>query len=163
MNAARLREIEKGLKSPANKVYDVIPIQECWDAQKIQMELNRIGRPVERHNINGCLKLLREYGLIKESSTAMGHYCKVLPAEVEKESKDRKVIQMKKVEEAKADVSDSMAVLSELAARLRSTGEVLAQLADAVEDAALRIEQEKQADAEALRKLKVLKELFAGS
>jgi hypothetical protein len=163
MNAARLREIEKGLKPPANKVYEVIPIQECWDAQKIQMELTRIGKSVERRNIDGSLKLLREYGLIKESSSAMGHYRKVLPVEVEKEAKEKKVIQMKKVEEAKADVSDSMVVLSELAAKLRITAEGLGKLAEAVEDAALRIEQEKQADAEAMRKLKVLKELFAGS
>lgn len=66
MNAAKLTRLEGGLTTVARKVLDAVPIQEPWEKQTIVMELRRTGVATSVDIIEGCLRSLKDRGLVKE-------------------------------------------------------------------------------------------------
>lgn len=171
MSAQRLAAVERGLNGMERKVLEVVPMQESWNAKAIQGELHRLGKPLEIKQLAGCLRSLRDVGLIKLN--ADGEYIRVAverPLAVKapfpglapvQAQPERETMTLKAAPATCADPSlaaakvDFMAVLAKKAARLRLE-------ADALDELALAIgEREQQHEAE-VATLKQLRELLKG-
>ncbi|TYK74342.1 hypothetical protein FSY45_19455 [Comamonas sp. Z1] len=170
MSAQRLAAVERGLNGMERKVLEAVPMQEPWNAKAIQGELHRLGKPMEIKQLAGCLRSLRDAGLIKLNAT--GEYIRVAverPRAAKAPFPSTPPIQAKAEREtmtltaapAPAACAESpakvdfMAVLAKKAARLR-------QEADALDELALAIgEREQQHEAD-LAKFKQLRELLKG-
>ena len=171
MSAQRLAAVERGLNGMERKVLEVMPMQESWNAKAIQGELHRLGKPLEIKQLAGCLRSLRDVGLIKLN--ADGEYIRVaverplavkaafpglapVQAQPERETMTSKAAPAACAEPSLAAAKvDFMAVLAKKAARLRLE-------ADALDELALAIgEREQQHEAE-VATLKQLRELLKG-
>lgn len=170
MSAQRLAAVERGLNGMERKVLEVVPMQESWNAKAIQGELHRLGKPLEIKQLAGCLRSLRDVGLIKLN--ADGEYIRVaverplavkapfpglapVQAQPERETMTLKAAPAPAAcAESPAKV-DFMAVLAKKAARLRLE-------ADALDELALAIGEREQKHEEDLAKFKQLRELLKG-
>ena len=67
MNATRYNAITDGLSSVARKVLTCVPIKDSWSVTQIHSELTRsTSSHLDRHTLLGCLKALKDSGLVKE-------------------------------------------------------------------------------------------------
>lgn len=173
MSVQRLAAIERGLNGMERKVLEAVPMQEPWGAKAIQQELHRLGKPLEIKQLAGCLRGLRDAGLIKLD--AKGEYIRVVverplavkepfPSKAPIQAKPEREIMTLKAFPAPATGAepplaavkvDFMAVLAKKAARLRQEANELDELALAIG------EREQQHDAD-LAKFKQLRELLKG-
>lgn len=172
MSAQRLAAVERGLNGMERKVLEAVPMQEPWNAKSIQGELHRLGKPMEIKQLAGCLRSLRDAGLIKLNAT--GEYIRVaverprtakapFPSTTTMQAKPEREIMTLTAAPAPAPADcaespakvDFMAVLAKKAARLR-------QEADALDELALAIGEREQKHEEDLAKFKQLRELLKG-
>lgn len=156
MTAARIRLLENQQSGVAKKVYAAVPINEIWPVKQIAFELQRQGVARDISIVEGCLKSLRDTGLIKEASP--GHFQRVKPrAESEPTKKEPTM--------ATTPVSSSQAVdpvdkLAAIGTKLRGLSQMFVELANDIDEAALALDEKASGNDEELAKLRQLKGLL---
>lgn len=150
MNHQRAMSVLDNQTTLAQKVFKAVPIQDWWTVHQIFLEFNRqTGQPQTRQAIGGCLRTLREAGLIDESGNDK-YRSAVKPAPV------KKAEPMGQIDDKKAPVPPSLVErLMAQAQKLRDQAEHLDLLAMEIDD---EITKAGQAGNE---KLKLLRELLA--
>jgi hypothetical protein len=68
MSEARHKQVLESQTPTAKKVYAVVPISEPWSSKQICTELMRTGKSLDLPAVQGCLKTLRNAGLIAETA-----------------------------------------------------------------------------------------------
>lgn len=69
LNQAQYDSKLASVNAIARKVLQSVPIQESWSRQKIKAEMHRVTQAtIDGRTIDGCLRVLRETGLIRETS-----------------------------------------------------------------------------------------------
>lgn len=170
MTPSRMESKLRGQTAIAQKVFEVVPIQEAWSAVEIASALVRATRSsMDLRVLQGCLRALCESGLISEAQT--GRYrrraiAKDVPADIANPS--TKVTVTKKesaVPEAKP--KSPIDLLSSLSARLTALrAHVDAEtkaIASEIETAALSIEEGIEQTAAEANKFKQLQQLLQGA
>lgn len=160
MNESRMQELERGLNNQAQKVLDVVPIEEPWEAKKIQLELARLNKHTERRVIDGCLVHLISMSLVKEPKP--GHFQRVASKPKVEAASPIKVVPALQPPRAVAPSPVAPEPLDEFGAcavALRQLSIDASKLADRIEAAALAAEDRVQvhlADSTKLRQLQAL-------
>ncbi|MGF6166324.1 hypothetical protein ABIE16_005648 [Pseudomonas sp. 2725] len=165
MNAAKQQNMLAGQSSLARKVFQVVPIQERWSAHDIfnslmVSEATGAQFPAVRRGLGE----LKEAGLIREPVN--GHFQRTaitikFPREqsMSKETKPA-VIAINKTE---VSALDTLAVLSgEVISFAEEVGQRMKKLAARIEEVALSVEAERETNADALEKFKLLQSLLKG-
>lgn len=169
---SRLAAVERGLNGMERKVLECVPMQEQWTAKAIQQELHRLGKPLEIQQLAGCLRSLRDVGLIKLSPT--GEYTRIVverPRVAKAAFPEKPSLQAKtegqtvtakpttapaaKTEHVATGKVDLMAMLAKKAAGLRKE-------ADALDELALLIGEREQQHESELARFNQLRELLKG-
>lgn len=153
ISETKYKERIRNLSSIATKVFSAVPISEPWSMSRIFAEMRRAGGTTRDERIVcGCLNSLKEAGLIEEPEPSIFIRCKVRPSKselvVEPKEKEPTPMPSPIVKQPRAP----LAILSELATRCKS-------LADAIETAALEIDEyvaAKDVDAGKLKQLQAL-------
>ncbi|WP_321799720.1 hypothetical protein [Burkholderia sp. BCC1988] len=152
MTPAKYQAAVSGLSAIAKKVLDMVPIQEAWSRSEIAGHLLRVTKSSpDAAVIDGCLRRLKDAGLIREPSR--GRYQRI-------EVREREVLKVPDQRtEQTAAAADEQAVLpidilSKIAERARSIATDLVMLASDIETAALTIEQGNAENAANLEKLR---------
>lgn len=157
MNAAKIADKLSGQTSVAQKVFGAVPVSEPWEVYQIHAELRRQGSHADRSVIDACLMQLIDSKLVKRVGQKPYRFVRVERAST-KNNEDAKVIPMKDESpklQAVAAPSDPLSKLANLAASLRN-------IANAIEETALEIEQARSAEADKLDKLHQLQALLKG-
>jgi hypothetical protein len=165
MNAAKQQNMLAGQSSLARKVFQVVPIQERWSAHDIfnslmVSEATGAQFPAVRRGLGE----LKEAGLIREPVN--GHFQRTaitikFPREqsMSKETKPA-VIAINKTE---VSALDTLAVLSgEVISFAEEVGQRMKKVAARIEEVALSVEAERETNADALEKFKLLQSLLKG-
>lgn len=156
MTAARIRLLESQQSGVAKKVYDAVPLNEIWSIKQIVHELQRQGVARDISIVQGCLKSLKDTGLIKEASP--GCFQRVKPrAEPEPAKKDLIMATMPASSSQPVDPVDKLAAIG---TKLRGLAQTFAQLADDIDEAALALDEKASGNDEELAKLRQLKGLL---
>lgn len=172
----------QGMRSICARVHRAVPINEAWHIRDILREIVRQGgTPIEMHNLAGTLSNLKDSGLVSEpepkhfrSTVRIGE----IKIEDEEESssmpraianpvlKPEQAAEVIKPTPAKPAALDQLASLAnELASfadTLRHGLARVAQIASELEEVALSIEHEREADQALLAKARRLTEALDG-
>lgn len=159
MSAAKKLEIaESALSSIARKVLHATPMNKPWTTHQISGELVRVGCKQDHRTVAGCLSLLKERGLVRE--TEPGWWVRVQAKK--RPEPELVVIQaqpdapQEPEETAKVEIGERLAGL---AGQARGLAAQVMEMATAIEDAALDLEEkihQMEADTEKLRQLQTL-------
>jgi len=165
MNAAKQQNMLAGQSSLARKVFQVVPIQERWSAHDIFNSLMvSEATGAQFPAIRRGLGELKEAGLIREPVN--GHFQRTaLTIKSPREQRMPKEIQSAVLTIKKADASalDTLAVLSgEVISFAEEVGQRMKKLAARIEEVALSVEAERETNADALEKFKLLQSLLKG-
>jgi hypothetical protein len=165
MNAAKQQNMLAGQSSLARKVFQVVPIQERWSAHDIfnslmVAEATGAQFPAVRRGLGE----LKEAGLIREPVN--GHFQRTaitikFPREqsMSKETKPAVIA----INKAEVSALDTLAVLSgEVISFAEEVGLRMKKLAARIEEVALTVEAERETNADALEKFKLLQSLLKG-
>ncbi|WP_085725743.1 hypothetical protein [Pseudomonas sp. R37(2017)] len=165
MNAAKQQNMLAGQSSLARKVFQVVPIQERWSAHDIfntlmVAETTGAQFPAVRRGLGE----LKDAGLIREPVN--GHFQRtaitITPSREQIMSKDTKPAVATTVK-PEGSALDTLAVLSgEVISFAEEFGQRLKKLAARIEEVALSVEAEREVNAEALDKFKLLQSLLKG-
>lgn len=165
MNHARFSAIYSGLTSVAKKVYEAVPIAEYWPAAKIIYEMDRLNIHVDHSVVRGCLRSLKEAGLIMEVNK-QGEFKRVpvrMPASktktVEEEEMNNKNTAPATCHPKKTTPMDALGELAQRAVRM---ADMLKDLASDISDAAVEIQAQLEAGDEDVQKLRQLQTLLKG-
>jgi hypothetical protein len=161
MSAARFREILNGQTAIARKVFEATPIAEAWAAFEIQTVMQRTTLTrMDLRTFQGCLKSLRESGLITEPRA--GYFQRVTPKEEKRMSyQPEKTAQAMPPPPGPKTAQDGTGgLLAELSARGRKLAQSINEFADDIDAAAAVIVEEAASNAESLRKLNQLQSLL---
>jgi hypothetical protein len=165
MNAAKQQNMLAGQSSLARKVFQVVPIQERWSAHDIfnslmVAEATGAQFPAVRRGLGE----LKEAGLIREPVN--GHFQRTaVTIKSPREQSMSKETQSAVMTIKKADASalDTLAVLSgEVISFAEEVGLRMKKLAARIEEVALSVEAERETNADALEKFKLLQSLLKG-
>lgn len=170
MTPNRFAAIASGMTGVAKKVLEAVPMNEPWDAGRVRQEVRRLGHQMESHIIDGCLRALREGGLIRESSPGCYVRVAVRPKLVHQAVASNEDAVSQEEEAASAGpvsgkpLGEWTAVdrLANLAHELRILRDALESTAKSIEDIALDIEADAGANTEAAEKLAALQKLLKG-
>lgn len=158
MTPSKQAALLQGLPGVARKVFDTVPIQDDWEPIQIQTTLRVL---------RGCLRALKEAGLVKE--TSHGRFRRVdvrTPAanQKDKEPPMAKAINTRVSQQpapAPTPADQDIELFATLASEMNSLADEfsssLKKLAGRLEEAALAAEQRRErlaADVEAVRKFK---------
>lgn len=159
MTPAKHEILMQGQTGIAKKVYECVPIQEPWSDFQIMSHLQRTtGSKPDVRVFQGCLKNLRESGLIRQIGTNNYQRISVAQKQPEKPAPAAKEI----VEVAAKDTKKAvpLEMLGELANEIVGMAKHLQGLAKRVEDVALAVEQERELSAKDLEMVRHLKALM---
>jgi hypothetical protein len=154
MNPKRAQSLQAGLTSVSAKVYNCVPIETEWTAAQIQSELFRQGVNRDRRVVEGCLANLLADSLIREPHPGVftrtivrekGKLSIVAPVE---EFADTTPVTIKE-EEMRTPID----ILTDLTVMARN-------LVQAIEAAAIEIEEQFNSNSEETKKLKQLQQLL---
>lgn len=134
MNQSQANKVLESQTAMARKVMKAVPIQEYWSLHQIKLELERLGTPAQTHVIGGCLRSLKEVGLVKQDSYDQYRSC-VKPIRILKEE----------IVEPKKEVARPLSFPE----RLLAKAEALRAEANELEALAMQAEEELKAAAEA--------------
>lgn len=160
MNKTRFDAIYSGLTSIAQKVDRAVPITEEWPTSQIHSELVRLGANTDRKILQGCLKSLMDAGLVTESA---GKYYRRV------EVRNRAASSTSPAPEPEIEAPPTPAPaapttpfgkLAALAAKARELAKSLHELAEEIENAALDVEAQAEANSAELQKVKQLKAIL---
>ncbi|HDR9163629.1 TPA: hypothetical protein QDB28_004033 [Burkholderia vietnamiensis] len=136
----------------ARKIFEGVPIQDSWTANKIVTELTRMGGStrVDFRTAQGCLDSLKDAGLIKEPQR--GLFQRVMPREretislpasaqaapsLDPQAREPKIT----ITPPATDESTPISILGGIASALRTQAAELIQIADKIDTAAIGIEE----------------------
>jgi hypothetical protein len=165
MNAAKQQNMLAGQSSLARKVFQVVPIQERWSAHDIFSSLivsdaSGAQFPAVRRGLGE----LKEAGLIREPVN--GHFQRTaVTIKSPREQSMSKPTQPAATTIQKAETSalDTLAVLSgEVISFADEVGLRMKKLAARIEEVALSVEAERETNADALKKFKLMQSLLKG-
>jgi len=165
MKTAKLTAMLQGQTCIARKVFEAVPIQEAWTASQIKNALhNNEASGADLHVIRGCLRELKESGLIREPENGLFRRNEIKTAiDHHKEIPMTRTTSLKSVDAPEVQKT-SLERMSELSAHLKTLGEsfntALQSIATQLEDVALSIEQEREHNSVNLDKLKQLQSLL---
>ena len=165
MNAAKQQNMLAGQSSLARKVFQVVPIQERWSAHDIfnslmVTETTGAQFPAVRRGLGE----LKEAGLFREPVN--GHFQRTaVTIKSPREQNMSKPTQpaAKSIQKAETSALDTLAVLSgEVISFAEEVGLRMKKLAARIEEVALSVEAERETNADALKKFKLLQSLLKG-
>lgn len=165
MNAAKQQNVLAGQTSLARKVFRVVPIQERWSAHDIfnslvAAEATGAQFPAVRRGLGE----LKEAGLIREPVN--GHYQRTaitIKPPREQSMSQETTSAVVAIKNLKISALDTLAVLSgEVISFSEEVAQRMKKLATRIEEVALSVETEREANAEALDKFKQLQSLLKG-
>ncbi len=158
ISQSRFEQRFKSMTAIAQKVYAAVPMVEPWSPSFICSEMQRLGSSTrDSRVVEGCLNTLKEAGLVLEPSRRVFIRSPIKPDPIIPPQKDQAMTNAITLTASKTDKTEKksrapIAILSELATRLK-------KLSDDMEIAALEIDDyitSKDADAEKLKQLQVL-------
>lgn len=168
MTPSKQATLLQGLPNVARKVFEQVPIQDAWEPIQIQTTLRAQARSnIDMHVLRGCLRTLKEAGLIKE--TSHGRFRRVDTRTPAANQKDKEPPMAKATSTsvsqhpapAPAPADQDIELFATLASEMNSLADEfsssLKKLAGRLEEAALAAEQHRErlaADVEAVRKFK---------
>lgn len=159
MTPAKQQQLLQGTSAVARKVFEVVPIQADWEPIQILTQLRAQTRStIDMHVLRGCLKVLKEAGLIKETSP--GQFRRVDTRQPQSAHQEKPMAPTS-AQATALTVGDSIEMFGSLAGELAELADQFAvqmkNLAHRLEDAALAAEQSRErlaSDLEAVRKFK---------
>lgn len=162
MNAIKMQEAEKALNGIAKKVYDTIPIQASWRLHEIMKELSRSGSTPDIKVVQGCLSMIKEKGLIKETQT--GYFQRLPIRSVEKPSGSvrelfKDILEEKDMKPLVKKPQEPLDKIAAIGRQLREFSVSAKQIADEIDTVAIEVEeriQKTQKENESLLQLKQL-------
>jgi hypothetical protein len=164
MNAARQQQMLAGQTALARKVFEFVPIQQCWTALDIYNALIAKTSSAEFRPVRACLGQLKDQGLIREPVN--GHFQRTAATpkpkreQVMSKESNQAVVSIKKPE---IGALDALAALSgEVISLSDEIGKRMKALSARIEEVALSVETEREGNAEAAGKLKQLQALLKG-
>lgn len=167
MNESRQQQLLASHTSLARKVYEAVPIQTSWSENTILNAVRLTGVNTGPHVIRACLRDMKDSGLIREPTR--GEFQR--EAVTIKAPKPTKPILSKpdmptKQPETPQQVATPLDQLSALSVELVTIGTEfnlrLKKMASRVEEVALSIEAQREADAAAMEKVQQLQSLLKG-
>lgn len=168
MTPAKLAQAEQAVNGIALKVLEATPKQEAWPLSKIIGELKRAGCNIGSDVALGCLSTMAKTGLVREPEPRC--FIRVMPkaradlAVVEHVT----VVKAVKLEPAPAEPQpepterDTLAKLADLAAGVRVMAQQFTDLARAIDDVAIEVEERIAKSNEDSTKLAQLRALLKG-
>lgn len=164
LSAAKVDAILQGQTGLARKVYEATPIREAWAVGQIQAAM-RNGGVNEQRVIVGCLKDMREAGLVKELGGLFQRAEVRNKAAANTTPTEKKPI-MQKPAPITPKQAQPMEVLAELSDDIISLAtdlsDRLKRLSARVEEVALSVELDREKNAENLAKFSQLQALLKG-
>jgi hypothetical protein len=170
MNISKLKSRLDGQTSIAKKVYECVPAQEFWTAGQICEELGRKGQTPQKRIVEGCLSTLKESGLVVEQGPGQfkAIVLKKKPtleavpfAAFTYGSEEEVEVNTVKIVEKKPIVKRTpLEILSGLATKLDCMMDEMDDLKKEIEDAALEITEQMQADDDKIKQLRQLQTLL---
>ena len=163
MTPAKRDQLMQGQTGIAKKIYECVPIMEPWNEVKIMQHLQRsTGSTPDGRVFQGCLKTLRDSGLIKQTAAKCFQRVSVEQKQPTMEPKMTLVVPAQEQPKPATEVKKQSAIelLGELAGEVMGIAAHMQRLAARVEDVALAIEQEREATSEELAKARQLKTLL---
>lgn len=132
MNSVRAERILQNQSNLAQRIFRVVPLQVFWTASLIASELARVEKCAlpTTHVVKGCLNTLKEAGLVEEGESGHFRNC-TKPSIMPKE----KVVPAKAAVVAKPRSLAILDRLAEQASVLRSTADLLDELALEIDEA----------------------------
>lgn len=170
ISAVKQQSLLQGQTGLARKVFDCVPIQEAWTLDQIQRTLRLAvnGSSAEARVIRGCLGELEDQRLVCQPQKGVFQRVEIRTHE-SKEPKPMKPVATvtpitKPVAAAPTAPLEILGELSgEIVALTEEFGARLKKLANRIEEAAIIIEQDCEANAASAKKLKALQELLTGA
>jgi hypothetical protein len=170
MKESRQRQLLEGQSSVARKVFECVPIQEPWTENDIVKAMRAAGSTIASHAVRGCLLDMVDVGLIKFPST--GYYQRVpvqpflrLNAAPTQQPTPASQPAMPTTTAKKPEVTplDLLAtVATELTLLASEFSERLRALSLRVEEVALSVAAQREADAAIIAQANQLKVLLKG-
>jgi len=168
MSETRLMKLLEGQSSTANKIFRFVPIQEAWDSQEIHRAAMVAGvTTVTSHAIRRGLGELSDAGAIREPRP--GYFQRDAVTPKQNQERDKMAKPAAKPKTTQEQPAGTLDVLASLSADVISLGEEMGKrlkvLAARIDDAALAVEAEREANAEAsseLRQLQAMLKKLAG-
>ncbi len=172
MTPSKLNSLLQGQTSLARKVFEVVPIREAWPAIQIRNALKEVERSnADLRVVRGCLGALREAGLVREPETGMFQRAdirtptprprKEAPMPQATPSPRPTLTVTAPAHQPEPSPIEILGELSgEVVALADEFGTRLKKLAAKIEEAALTIEQEREANVENLGKLRQLQSIL---
>lgn len=164
MNATRQQQMLAGQTALARKVFEFVPIQQCWTALDIYNALIAKTSSAQFRPVRACLGQLKDQGLIREPVN--GHFQRAAATpkpkreQVMSKESNQAVVSIKKPE---IGALDALAALSgEVISLSDEIGKRMKALSARIEEVALSVETEREGNAEAAGKLKQLQALLKG-
>lgn len=156
MTPSKQQAALQGCSAIARKVYDATPMQEAWTPTQIKNALTASTRSsTDQHVVRGCLKALKETGLVRERPP--GHFQRI---EVREPTPSIQEVTMTTSPGTNTPAKTSVELLADLAHQAASTGRQLLQLSLQIEEAALVVAQEQESTATKLQGLNQLQTLL---
>lgn len=163
MTPTRYQATLSGQTSVAKKVYEHVPALEAWTAIQISQALTRATKSqMDFKILQGCLKALRESGLIRETQRGMFQRVEV-KEKVEEPMPEADTVKPLPTAMPKAAVSCAktpIEILSEISQRVVALNSELKKIASDIETAAIVIEEGMAENEENLGKLKQLQSIL---
>lgn len=165
MNAAKQRQLLDGQSSVARKVFESVPIQDPWTEGEIITALRAGTVSIAAHAIRACLYALIDAGVVKE--VRKGYFQRVpVTAKKEREAKTSEQPPASEASMKNATLSlptppaapalTPLEVLGTIAAELNEVsvefGARMKALSERLDDVALLVEAQREADAEKMAK-----------
>jgi len=161
MTPAKQEILMQGQTGIAKKVYDCVPIAEAWSSFQVMTALrNMTGSTPDSRIVSGCLSSLVDAGLIKKNGRDSFQR---IPVEPKTKTQEPKMAEPAKKIETPAEpkrTASPLEMLGELATEIVGMAEHLKRLASRVEDVALAVEQEREANAKSMESYRQLKALL---
>lgn len=161
MNEAKQQQALASQTGLARKVYNVVPIQAIWGEHAILSALRTAGVSAGPHTVRACLRDMKESGLVREPSRGQFQRTPVTP-KILKPISEPTMHPVKEV--VKKSTPTPLDLLGALSAELVIVGnefhQRLKSMANRVEEVALSIETQREADANAMAKVQQLQTLL---
>ena len=142
MNSTRLAVLHAAHTGIAKKVLDAVPINQAHSPKQILQELYRMGTRCDPKTLDGCLMTLLDSGVIRERSTNTFQQVVITTKDTAPMSSTNKP----------APIFD----------RLAAVASTLSGIATELDDIALNLQSDGEAEKEELKQLRALKVMLSG-
>lgn len=169
MTHARFAEMLGAVPANARKVYEAVPIDQCWTFAEIGQEVRRLGYNMNTTTVMGCVITLKDAGIVHEPHPnqfcRMPHKPKpVLQEEPEPMANNTQHVPIL-TRPASVDQTEKLSAfdkLSALSTQLRTLATAANSIADDLDDVALAVEERLHGEGEEMKKLRLLRDAIKG-